>query len=511
MLNEVAAGRGVEWRDWILRHRMALLLGVVLVYAAGFSLEWRISPDSAANAVVARHLARGGEFAGATELGIDAMKLQPGLPWLMAGTMRLFDERTLWPLNIPMWLTALGGLAILYRLLRWHFEAAVAAIIVTLAAINLTYYEAGLRLLTEMPFTFGLLVMLLGYEWFRQFNDWRMIAGIGLIIGGIGLMALFRSVALVAVAALMLSLLWQSVRGPQRRRAAWMLVAALALLALQRAADPRLATPWVLNPDEQRVFTLLTTRLDYVARSVMGSTHLPKLIDEAISETLLGVELDPFSGVLLAVLILIGLVRLFRVRPLWGLIVCGFIVQVVVFRAALARYFVPIVPLLAVVWWLSVCHLRARLPDGAGKVVGASMLVLWIGCNLARIADLAWEQRQAQPLAHYRDGRYPVLKLFADELRAEVASARQPLILEHDAATPELRWYADMPMRSAASYLRESGPSLPHDRPVYLITRTRDGVERIATRLERAAAGPVIEQPYPKYGPWLVYQLMEPP
>lgn len=482
----------------------------LLVYLAGFNAQWRMSPDSAVNAVVARHLLRGGSFVSAAELGIGAMKLQPGLPWLMAGSMHVFGEGVLWPLTCLVWALALIGLGILYRLLRWHFHPTAALGITALAAINLTYYESSLRLLTETPFAFGLLVILLGYEWFVRGAQWRSIAGMGLMVAGVVWMALFRSVALVAVAALLGAMLWQAVRGPGRGRVVAALLAMGAGLLALRALDPRLSAPWALNADEQRVVMLMTTKLDYVARSVLGSTHLPKMLDEAVSETLLGVDLDPISGAVLASLTLIGVVRLFQVRPLWGLTVCGFVAQVLLFRAALARYFVVIVPLLAVAWWLSAWTLRAWLPTGAGKAVCVGMLVVWLGCNTARMADLAWEQRQARPMLHYREGRYPLLAKFGAQLRAHVAATRpRPMVLKQGAAHPELVWYADVWMRPTTRYFERDRPPIAAGRPVYLVTQTTEGVARTARRLGRKTVGPIMRQAYPKGGDWRVYQLVE--
>ena len=76
--------------------------------------QWRIEPDSALYLSIARNLAEG---QGYTYHGQPHNLVYPGLPYLLAGTLKVFGTETLWPAHALMLAISFATLALVYRLM----------------------------------------------------------------------------------------------------------------------------------------------------------------------------------------------------------------------------------------------------------------------------------------------------------------------------------------------------------------------------------------------------------
>src|SRR5687768_7006933 len=84
------SARLMAWAD---RNRWWLFAGVALLYLAGFNGQWRVSPDSALYASLGRNLAEG---RGYTYQGEHHKWVEPALPYLIAGSFRVFGPDAFW-------------------------------------------------------------------------------------------------------------------------------------------------------------------------------------------------------------------------------------------------------------------------------------------------------------------------------------------------------------------------------------------------------------------------------
>jgi len=145
-----------------VRPRLAQLVAalIVLLYLAGVSPQWYVTPDSALYLMLGENLAQG---AGYTLWGKPHVHVPPGFPLLLAG-LELGGGDML-RLNLMMSLLGLATLLACYLTLR-QLTAPRLAVLVTLAvAVSHPWHLATLRLLSDMPFT---LLVWLGLYCYRR-------------------------------------------------------------------------------------------------------------------------------------------------------------------------------------------------------------------------------------------------------------------------------------------------------------------------------------------------------
>jgi hypothetical protein len=387
--------------SWLDRRRWWVLSAIVLLYAAGFSGRWRIGADSAEFARLGRALAEGEPYVGL--LGRSPSS-HPGLPWLLAANFRLFGADTLWPAILTVWLMGLGALALAYVAMRRRVGRPAAVAITGLCAMTLTFYQYSFELLADVPFALGFWLALLGYEELDGQRRARMWLGLGLLAGGVAVMAAFRSAALLFLAALLLVMLVRIIRGPRRWRWAMVLAAAVCAVLLSRVLDRRLDSPFAALPDESLLAGAFTDELAETAELAVYE-RLPKLFTETLPEAVFGVELGP-AGIPVAVLLLVLAAGLLRVRLLWGALALAFIVEIGVLTQVTSRYLIPLMPLLAAAWWSFAAWVERRLRPPHGGRVFVALLVVWAAPNLVRVGDIVLEQHRPDFLVHYRHGKY---------------------------------------------------------------------------------------------------------
>jgi hypothetical protein len=394
---------------WVDRWRVPLLVFVLLGYLVGFNGQWRMSNDSSHYLVIARNIAGGQGYSHP-----DGMqrRVAPGLPYVIAATFRVFGTESLTPALVVMWTASLIVLALTYWLFGLVGGRALAVLMTFLLAVNVEFYRHSSLLLTEMPFMIGAMGLLVGYE--RIHRRAGPVVWSGALMGaGLLVMAAFRSVALVFVAALLVTLAIELVR----RRRYGALVGAytllLALVAAARWADPSLAHPFQLGSDEQFLKARLVDDLPRTLTQIGANAH--RLFTDALAEALFGVDFG-FMAAPLCLMALACALILIRVRLLWFVLIFTFICQWLLIMVT-ERYCLPILPLLIFAWWRGAVWLEPRLPTRWAVPILALMMALLVVPNAIRIGDVLLEQRSVPFIACYKDGRYDSPSRLAEWIR----------------------------------------------------------------------------------------------
>jgi hypothetical protein len=249
----------------------------------------------------------------------------------------------------------------------------------------------------------GATLCLVGYERLEQIRPQRW-ASFLLLSAGIVVMALFRSVVLTFVAALILTAIWQLAR----RRKWWRLglagLAIVALVLVVRYFDPQNDHFMKLSFDEQMLLSRITDQIPSTLHQ-MFAVNLPHLLLEATAEQVLGVDFGPAINLPLSILVLGSTVLFIRVRILWGLLVIIFIMQWSLILVV-DRYFLPLMPLFVIVWWSIFLWFEQRLGARWGRIVFIWAMLLWFVPNSIRVVDFLNEQHQRPFIASFQEGKY---------------------------------------------------------------------------------------------------------
>lgn len=473
VMSDAAGARVSRHASWLQRlpmladrYRHWCLAGAFLLLLIGFDGQWRLGPDSAIYATIARHLAEGRGFTHPT--GHEWLA-NPGLPYLIAGTFKLFGMDVMWPAVTIMFLFAVGTLALTYLWMRLHARRGIAVIVTVLLAINSTFYRLSLDVLTDVPFLFGVMLLLVGYE-LTERADRREGAGWILIAAGLGVMAAFRLVFVVVAAALMVALLVKAIRRHRWRPLA-IAVLVLGIPLVIRGLDPRSTDATGLVPKESRVVHGLLNNGPAVLR-VAVTYHLPLLLSDATPNAMLGNQIDGqgivLDGLITFVTFFAGLL-LIRRRLLWGLLVLFFLIQWLLF-GFVPRYFLPILPILIYGWWRYCCWLAlVIMPRRPGRYLASILLFLYFGMNLGRTIGFVIEQRSVPFMVHYVRGQHEGIMELGHELRR---------LTPPDAwvVTPE-KWQAIMTFASDRRVAAWEWPSIPPDQDptkVYVVEPSDD-------------------------------------
>ncbi len=382
---------------------------------------------------LARSLAQGTGFIHPTGL---QNTVNPGLAYLTAATFRLFGVDNFYAIDAVMLLCSAAVLVLTFWVIRLRFDRPTAVLVVCMLGINETFYRYGYQALTDMPFLLGLMLLLLGIELLHR-KDSRVWVGVSLIVLSIGIMAAFRSVVLTVLIAGILTAITRAARGSGWARYAGATTLAVCVLLAMRW----LTGGGALMRDGSRVLEQIieTSFTDTLARVFLENG--PTLLTEHLPEAIFGVDFGPALGLPLGIAAVIIGLALFRIRPLWGLLVAVFIAQWLVFITT-ERYVLVLMPLLALGWWRIGLWAEVRIKPSAASYVITGLLALWFAPNMVRIGNFIVEQRSQPFLAHYDDGRYTAMKRVADEL-INHAQDGDLIIANH---APQLTYYTQLPV-----------------------------------------------------------------
>ncbi|MEO1237866.1 MAG: hypothetical protein AAFX76_13865, partial [Planctomycetota bacterium] len=337
---------------WMERTRWGWFAGLALLYAAGANGRWRATADGSLYLLEARQWA--GELPGAGGIpGAGAFaRQQPGLTvlsWLAGG-------------SAEGWLPAaimLGFAAVVlvltylvFRRLALPGGRGVATLAVVLVGSNRLFYEASFGWLTELPFTAGLMLTVWGHERWTA-GGRRSVPGAGVwlgvvaVVAGLGVMAAFRSVAAVVLAAYLAAQVPRFLRAGCRVGLAWLSLAVAGGMAL-----------WFGSSAVRDDAGILWRRLTGLSAAEYGE-NAGRLMLEVWPEALFGLDVPPPLHVAGAAVCVVAVVGVWWWRRWWGVLVTLFALQWVVFLSE-PRYVLPLVPLWVMGWWRAVTGLVAR-------------------------------------------------------------------------------------------------------------------------------------------------------
>jgi hypothetical protein len=387
--------RPPEWARllwWLDRTRYLWFAGLVLLYLAGSTGVWRITPDSALHLIYADSVHHG---RGMVDFAGQSAKVAPGLAYTVAAV----GGQPGWATAMVMLVFAFACLLLTYRLILLNADRPTAVLITILLGTNRLFYEHAMGLLTELPFMAGLLILLIGHE--RRVKQYGPIwLAFTLIVTGLTLMTAYRSVGVVvALAYVLAEIIRLSLRSYQRRSG--LMVVAIGLAAAVVA--------WFVFPAVRTDTGLFFGAVRGENATTLG-TNLWQLLTESINEAILGQDLHPVVAIPVSLLVIAFGLSLARVRLLWAALVGVFAVQWLVFQPA-DRYVLPLLPVLLVGVWQLLITLSSRFPKAMRDTAFSTLIILLIGANLVGIVRTIGQQREEIFLAEYRDGQYlPVVE-----------------------------------------------------------------------------------------------------
>jgi len=370
------------------RHRWWLFAAVALLYAAGFSGRWRVTPDNALYMELGRNVAEGKGF---VYHGVRHNWYEPGLPYVIGLSFRWFGVDNYVPLTLFVLACGMLSLVLAYHLFRLHAGRPTAVLLTVLLAVTETFYRYCFQIVTDAPFLVGLMAFLLGYEAIVGRGTGRQWWAWALIPAGTLVMCAFRPTIITFLGALALATFYHLVRGPSRLRHALILVLAVGSVFAFRAADPRRVSPGEAAHREATLKTLLTEKRGWAMRR-MFTRFIPEMLSEHTPEAVFGVEFAPgIDHVLSAAVIALGLLLVSR-RVLWGAWVAATVAQMA-FWLPRERYFLPILPLIHFAIWRCALWLERRLAGRASAVAVAGIVFLLAVPNLLQDGTFMYEQR----------------------------------------------------------------------------------------------------------------------
>jgi hypothetical protein len=308
-------------------------------------------------------------------------------------------------------------------------------LIVCMLGLNETFYRYGYQVLTDMPFLLGLMLGLLSNELVNR-RGAGIWLGAALVAVSVAVMAAFRSVVLTVLAAGALLVIYRMFRGPGR----------ITYITIAAAAGgawlvSRLVLGGGTLRDEGRALGLVTDQslTDTLHRVFIENG--PTLLTEHLPEAMFGVDFGTIVNLPLGLLAVVLGLALFKVRPLWGLLIGVFLAQWLVFITT-DRYLLTVMPLLALGWWRLGPWLEKRVKPDTARWLVAGLLVLWFAPNLVRVGAFIVEQRSRPFMQTYSGGRYAALTEVAKELSA-VAGEKDLVIADN---APQLTCFTGLPV-----------------------------------------------------------------
>lgn len=394
---------------WLDRWRWGVFAAIGVVLAAGLNGRWRITSDSAWYVLQARAMTDPG--AAATEVGLGATP--PGLPMAIAA----LGGSAGWGTSLSMLVMAGVVLGLTYRLFIEHADRPTAVLMVLLLAVSGLFYELSFGLLTELPFTAGLLLFLWGHERRLKRRDGLALA-LSMMVAGVLWMAAFRSVVAVVVGAYMVAEVIRVVARRDQRKLG------LALIGLALAAGILL---WSASPAirDDAGFFFNTLRLKTPEAWWISFRGL---MTEALPEATFGQDVPPELAWFASGLVVVAGLMLVRTRLLWGVLFGVLFLQWVVFVSD-PRYVLPVLPLVLFGVWRAGVGLLEKMRE-PWRGLGFLVLALAVfGSNMSGVVNTIGEQRSDDFYETYRSGKYAAVVELAELIRRETPEDAELIVL----------------------------------------------------------------------------------
>jgi len=397
--------------SWIDRHRRWLWAAITLLLLVGFNGQYRIGSDSAMYLCTGRAMSQG---LGYTYNGQTNTLAFPGLPLLVWACYTVSMQWGLVLIHIITPLFGLAYLVLIYRLFLLHGGRPVAMLMVCLVAISYNTYTQFYEVLTDVPFSMGVMAVLLGYEILvrtrdPQANDCRNTPPLWsawlMLAAGLTLATLMRPTVLALNLAILLTAAWQFIRGQARTRHVAIACLAIGILILFYLFDPRQQSGGDVESRiyEAGVMSRFTSLGSTLTRAI--TEFVPTLFEGIATESMIGIELGPgMDSVFTVVLLVCGGLLIFK-KPLWSILIATNVAMMLILNSH-PRYFIPILPLLLYGLWRGAVGVAARLPQRYQGWPILIIIVILVGPNAAKTGTFIFRQHRQPFYAHYQDGRY---------------------------------------------------------------------------------------------------------
>ena len=397
----------------IVRWRWAAFSLIGLIFALVYNGQWRIGNDSALYRALGHNLATGKGYTFRGELHEHAF---PGLPTILAGLEHLFG-----PTPVPFLLLnlalAIATLVLIYRMLLSEAPRWIAVTVVTLVGFNAYFQTLTAELLTDLPFLFAACLALYGHQQLRAAHRWQTcIPPLLMLLAGLTMAAFLRPAFYILVTALAAAWFLRLITAPSRREL--LTLACLVVgIAVWMSFDLRGGSELPFTGhDEQRTLRRL---LNPAYLGPLALDNLFSLARENLTDIVFSLDFGAKTvNVAVAALILASNVYLLRRHRLWGILVLTTLVVTVLVIKTAPRYYLMILPFLAVGWVLMWSDIARQFPTRHDAIVGGALglvLLTNLGMNIKLIAH-----QHADPFYEvYKDGEYAPALAMAQAIRAQ--------------------------------------------------------------------------------------------
>ncbi|HEX8524372.1 MAG TPA: hypothetical protein VF669_19105 [Tepidisphaeraceae bacterium] len=407
------AANRVKFPGWVVKYRWWIAGTLIVFYLLAFTGEWRIGRDSALYRGLGHTLASGHGF-NFSEFG--KRQIYPGMPLLLAGLEKLFGTSALAPILV-MHALAIGCLVTTYKLVSLRYAQWLAIVVTALVGFNGWFMELTNEILTDVPFLFGLLLALYGWERLRIWGIGEKPAGeasdvierasrhpwvsLTILLVGLALAALMRPTFWIVGVAWVMVCAWGLIVGPGKPARRFYLIC-LGVLALVWVAvlvlDPRTKG---FNPLGGGYEREARHRLEQVRENV--PREFPKMLGGELAYSFFGSKYGPVLTEVLTALVLASSLMLLRVNPLWTLLILLTVATTLV-MTTVPRYYTMVLPLLLLGWMLLAAEVARRLPVQHTDLVLILAVALVFVPNVARLCKVIGEQRHLNREAKSNQG-----------------------------------------------------------------------------------------------------------
>lgn len=410
---------GWRWMPWLEsvahQYRRGVWAFIVCFYLLSINGLWRATPDSALYLSVARSIARGEGYVYHGEIHRLAY---PGLPYFLAGLMKISPAYFLAIADLAMVLMSLAGFWLTYRMLLQLVRPGVAMIVTLVVAVNYQVYQCGLTILTDAPFFMGSLAvlyggMLCGVLPARPLDKsipprHNPPGGFVLLVGGLALCAITRPVSYLLFGCTVLAAMFAAWQAPtlNRRRAALIAVGAIAGLVAIAAAivalDPRRNQAASSDIYEQAMTWHIRQATSDLSKPLTSGWHL---IGTELSEAMFATSMTRPGDVIVSSATLIAAGIILRRWPM-ALLWLSATLAIQLFVKPVPRYMIPVMPLLYLAWWQMAECFNRKSSQHVANVLTIAMFVM-LAPNVGRDIGRVWYSQYCRPFErYYRDGKY---------------------------------------------------------------------------------------------------------
>jgi hypothetical protein len=383
-------------------------------------------------------------------------RINPGLPWLLAGVFKIFGPGAILPAKIAILLMGLGNLLAIFAMFYYAVGRPKAVVATLLVALSENTYHYAFFILTDTPFALGMSLFLAGFARSQKKELGRPWVNWGLMIAGALVMAVFRLVFVTFLVGLMVYLVSRAIRDRRHvKQAASILVVLMLALVVTFMTDPRRSDANKPLFKEKQIIAALS---ENIVSSISGAVldRIPNEVSRQTARAMIGINLGSFlpgkigSIPIALIFITCGVGLLWR-YPLWGCLLLVFLGQWILFVFD-PRYFLAVQALWVFGFLNGLLWASGKLPSPHAERVLAGFLVAFLIPNLVRVGNFISVQRAGDPLVWYdggQFGRLPEVGVFVSKNTPEDAV----VIVEDDAQTEIVAYLTGRKTMSLADWL----------------------------------------------------------